>query len=102
MERNVFLAWLSEIDNLSVTQKVEAGEVLAGRPAGETSVATVEMGVGEDQTCLHRKDFWLTFGKSLTNGIRLPFRQSAVGSPEAPPFAGDTASLPGSIPPLKN
>ena len=44
VERNVFLAWLSEIDNLSVTQKVEAGEVLAGRPASETSVATVEIG----------------------------------------------------------
>ena len=97
MERNVFLAWLSEIDNLSMTQKVEAGEVLAGRPAGETSVATVEMGVGEDQTCPHCG----TQG-AVANGIRLPFRQSAVGSPEAPPFAGDTASLPGSIPPLKN
>ena len=53
MDWNVFLAWLSEIDNLSATQKVEAGEVLAGRPVGEASVAAVEMGVGEDRTCPH-------------------------------------------------
>ena len=51
MERKEFLAWLSEIDRLSEAQKLEPGEVLAGRPAGEASVAAVEMGVGEDRTC---------------------------------------------------
>ena len=34
-------------------QKVEAGEVLAGRPAGEASLAAVETGVGKDRTCPH-------------------------------------------------
>lgn len=53
MERKAFLAWLSEIDRLSEAQKAEVGEVLAGRPAGEASVAAVETGVGEDRTCPH-------------------------------------------------
>lgn len=53
MERKAFLAWLSEIDRLSEAQKAEVGEVLAGRPAGEASVAAVEAGVGEDRTCPH-------------------------------------------------
>ena len=53
MEREAFLAWLSEIDRLSEAQKSEVGEVLAGRPAGEASVAAVETCVGEDRTCPH-------------------------------------------------
>ncbi len=53
MDRKAFLAWLSEVDTLSEAQKVEVGEVLAGRPAGEASVAAVELGVGEDRTCPH-------------------------------------------------
>ncbi len=44
MDRKAFLAWLSEVDTLSEAQKVEVGEVLAGRPAGEASVAAVELG----------------------------------------------------------
>jgi len=53
MEREAFLAWLSEVDKLSAAQKAEVGEVLAGRPVGEASVAAVEMGVGEDRPCPH-------------------------------------------------
>ena len=51
MERKKFLTWLSEVDRLSEAQKQEAGEVLAGRPAGEASLAAIEMGVGEDRSC---------------------------------------------------
>ena len=54
MEREAFLTWLSEVDKLSEARKVEAGEVLAGRPAGEASLAAVETGVGEDRICPHR------------------------------------------------
>lgn len=53
MERKAFQAWLSVIDTLSAAQKVEVGEVLAGRPAGYTSLAAVESGVGEDRACPH-------------------------------------------------
>ena len=42
MERKEFLAWLSQVDRLSEAQKLEPGEVLAGRPAGEASVAYSE------------------------------------------------------------
>ena len=36
---------------MSGAQKLEMGEILAGRPAGEASIAAVEMGVGEDRSC---------------------------------------------------
>ena len=51
MERNEFQAWLSAVDMLSEAQKAEAGEILAGRPAGEASLAAIELGVGEDRRC---------------------------------------------------
>ena len=51
MERKEFLAWSSQADRLSGAQKLEMGEILAGRPAGEASIAAVEMGVGEDRSC---------------------------------------------------
>ena len=51
MEREAFPTWLSETDKLSEAQKVQVGEVLAVRPTDETSIAAVEMGVGEDRTC---------------------------------------------------
>ena len=51
MEQEAFLPWLSEVDRLCEAQK--RGEVPAGRPAGEASLAAVEMGVGEHRTCPH-------------------------------------------------
>lgn len=51
MERKAFQAWLSAVDMLSETQKAEAGEILAGRPAGEASLAAIELGIGEDRCC---------------------------------------------------
>ena len=51
MERKEFLSWSSQVDRLSEAQKLEIGELLAGRPVGEASVAAVEMSVGEDRTC---------------------------------------------------
>ena len=49
----IIISDVSQVDTLSEAQKVEVGEVLAGRPAGEASVAAVELGVGEDRTCPH-------------------------------------------------
>ena len=53
MERKAFQTWLSAIDTLSAAQKAEVGEVLAGRPIGEASLAAVELSVGEDRSCPH-------------------------------------------------
>ena len=53
MERKAFQTWLSAIDTLSAAQKAEVGEVLAGRPVGEASLAAVESSVGEDRSCPH-------------------------------------------------
>src|SRR5665213_2631066 len=51
MERRAFQAWLSGVDTLTGAQKAEAGEILAGRTAGEASIAAVELGVDEGRTC---------------------------------------------------
>ena len=53
MDRKEFQAWLSAADVLTETQKSEAMGVLAGRPAGEASLAAVELGVGDDRRCPH-------------------------------------------------
>ena len=42
MDRKAFQAWLSGADALTEAQKVEAGEILAGRPVGAASLAAIE------------------------------------------------------------
>lgn len=51
MERRAFQAWLSGVDTLTQAQKAEAGEILAGRSAGEASIAAIELGVDEGRAC---------------------------------------------------
>ena len=51
MDRKAFQAWLSGADALTEAQKVEAGEILAGRPVGAASLAAIELGIGEDRCC---------------------------------------------------
>lgn len=53
MERKEFQLWLSAVDRLSDAQKVEAFELLAGRPAEAASRAAIELGVGDDRRCPH-------------------------------------------------
>ena len=53
MDRKEFQAWLSAVDTLSEAQKAEAGEILSGRPAGEASLAAIELGIGDDRSCPH-------------------------------------------------
>ena len=52
MKREVHQAWSAEIDKFSAGQKVGVGEILVGL-ASEVSLTAVEMGVGEDRSCLH-------------------------------------------------
>ena len=52
MDRKEFQAWLSAVDTLSEAQKAEAGEILSSRPAGEASLAAIELGIGDDRCCL--------------------------------------------------
>ena len=51
MERKAFQAWVSGADALTAAQRAEAGEILAGRPAGAASLAAIELGIGEDRRC---------------------------------------------------
>lgn len=53
MDRKGFQGWLAGVDSLSASQKQEVADVLAGRPAGEASLAAIELAVGEDRICPH-------------------------------------------------
>ncbi len=53
MDRKAFQVWLSEIDELTPSQKLDVAEILAGRAIGGASRAAIEVTVGEDRPCPH-------------------------------------------------
>lgn len=53
MDRRAFQIWLSEIDELTASQKLDVADVLAGRAIGGASRAAIEITVGEDRPCPH-------------------------------------------------
>jgi len=53
MDRKAFQVWLSEIDELTPSQKLDVAEILAGRAIGGASRAAIEVMVGEDRPCPH-------------------------------------------------
>lgn len=53
MNRTEFQEWLSAVELLTNTQKLEAMNVLDGRPAGEASLAAIELGIDENRNCPH-------------------------------------------------
>jgi len=131
MEHGVFRAWLAEVDDLTVDQRRELEEVLAGRPSRAAVTAVIETSPGDERRCPHcghgasvgcgqadglrrfrckgcgrsfnaltgtplarlrKKECWLDFGRSLSEG-ETP-RPSGVAWRSAPPFAGATAFSP--------
>jgi rubredoxin len=129
MEHGVFRAWLAEVDDLTVDQRLELEEVLAGQPPRMAVTAVIEASLGDERRCPHcgygasvgcgkadglqrfrckgcgrsfnaltgtplarlrKKECWLDFGRSLSEG-ETP-RPSGVAWRSAPPFAGATAS----------
>jgi len=53
MDRNAFQIWLSEIDELTESQKMDVADVLAGREIGGAARAAIEISVGEERSCPH-------------------------------------------------
>jgi transposase-like protein len=53
MDREDYVAWLSQIDELSAAQRAEAGRSLAGQLPFETVVGLLEERVGVDRRCPH-------------------------------------------------
>lgn len=51
MDRRAFQIWLSEIDELTASQKLDVADVLAGRAIGGASRAAIEIAAGEDRPC---------------------------------------------------
>ena len=107
MEHGVFRAWLAEVDDLTVDQRLELEEVLAGRPPRTAVTAVIEASPGDERRCPHcghgasvgcgqadglrrfrckgcgrsfnaltgtplarlrKKECWLDFGRSLSEG----------------------------------
>jgi hypothetical protein len=46
MDRQEYMAWLSEIDELSADQRAEPGRALAGQPSLEAVVGLLEERIG--------------------------------------------------------
>jgi len=53
MEHGVFRAWLAEVDDLTVDQRRELEEVLAGRPSRAAVTAVIETSPGDERRCPH-------------------------------------------------
>ncbi len=53
MEHGIYRAWLAAVDDLSVEQRVELGEVLAGRPPRAAVTAAIEASLGDERRCPH-------------------------------------------------
>jgi transposase-like protein len=53
MDRQEYMAWLSQIDELSAAQRVEAGRTLAGQPSLEAVVCLLEERIGAERRCPH-------------------------------------------------
>ena len=53
MDRKSFQVWLSEIDELTPSQKLDVADILAGRVIGGAARAAIEVAVGEDRPCPH-------------------------------------------------
>ena len=110
MEHGVCRAWLAEVDDLTVDQRLELEEVLAGQPPRAAVTAVIETSPGDERRCPHcghgasvgcgqadglrrfrckgcgrsfnaltgtplarlrKKERWLDFGRSLSEGGRL-------------------------------
>jgi transposase-like protein len=53
MDRQEYMAWVSEIDELSADQRAEAGRALAGQPSLEAVVCLLEERIGAERRCPH-------------------------------------------------
>jgi transposase-like protein len=53
MEHGVFRAWLAEVDDLTVDQRLELEEVLAGQPPRMAVTAVIEASLGDERRCPH-------------------------------------------------
>jgi hypothetical protein len=111
MDRQEYMAWLSEIDELSADQRAEAGRALAGQPSLEGR-ATPEGGVGvglsksgsQGRFALLLASIWGMPVKkssrtpssiSLSGPVSTILASSSFCAAEPPSFAGDTYFAPG-------
>ncbi len=53
MDHGLFRGWLAQVDDLTVAQRLELEEVLAGRPPRAAVTAAIEAGGDGRQSCPH-------------------------------------------------
>ncbi len=75
MDRQEYLAWVSEIDGLSPEQCVEAGRLLAGQPSLEAVVGLLEERIGTERRCPHCATEGAVI-RGRSNGLKRYFCQS--------------------------
>ena len=53
MDHGLFRGWLAQVDDLTVAQRLELEEVLAGRPPRAAVTAAIEAGADDQRCCPH-------------------------------------------------
>jgi transposase-like protein len=139
MEHGVFRAWLAEVDDLTVDQRRELEEVLAGRPSRAAVTAVIETSPGDERRCPHcghgasvgcgqadglrrfrckgcgrsfnaltgtplarlrKKECWLDFGRSLSEGETVVASAERCGGQHRLSLAPPLSHRPGGQPDL--
>ena len=134
MEHGVFRAWLAEVDDLTVDQRLELEEVLAGQPPRMAVTAVIEASLGDERRCPHcgygasvgcgkadglqrfrckgcgrsfnaltgtplarlrKKERWLDFGRSLSEGETVVASAERCGVQHRLSLAPPLSQLPG-------
>ena len=53
MDHHYYLAWLTEIDDLSPAQRLDTARLLAGQPSLEAVIGLLEERIGAERGCPH-------------------------------------------------
>ena len=86
MDRQEYMSWLSEIDELSADQRAEAGRALAGQPSLEAVVGLLEERIGAERRCPHCAAEGAVI-RGQANGLRRYFCRAVRTAPfRADPF----------------
>jgi len=87
MEHQTYLAWLTEIEDLSPTQRLDTARLLAGQPSLEAVICLLEERIGAGRGCPHcaatgavirgranglKRYFCKGCGKTFVSGAALP------------------------------
>ncbi|MEI8395930.1 MAG: hypothetical protein WCF85_14410, partial [Rhodospirillaceae bacterium] len=69
MERGTFRAWLAQVDDLIIAQRLELEEILVGRPPRAAVAAVIEADLDAHRGCPHCGHAHKRGGKATKRGL---------------------------------